>query len=98
GGAVIPGALAGIATVLAIKAMDRYLYHVDDPVGGFPVHGVNGLIGSIAVPIFANPAIAGAGGLTQPGLLYGGGGTALVWLGLQVLGAAVSTAFVFVTA
>jgi Amt family ammonium transporter len=98
GGAVILGTLAGVVTVLAIKAMDRYLYHVDDPVGGFPVHGVNGAIGSAVVPIFANPAIAGASGLTQAGLLYGGGSTALVWLGLQVFGVIVSTIFVFVTA
>ena len=76
--------------------MDRYLYHVDDPVGGFPVHGVNGLIGSLAVPLFANPTIAGVGGLTQPGVFYGGGSSALVWLLLQAIGVLLSTAFVFV--
>ena len=38
----------------------------------------NGLIGSIVVPIFANPDIAGIGGRTQAGLLYGGGGAAEV--------------------
>ncbi len=73
-GATILGVLAGVVTVLAMKAMEKYLYRVDDPVGGFPVHGVNGLIGSIVVPIFANPDVAGIGGLTQAGLLYGGGG------------------------
>ncbi|MGH2355900.1 MAG: ammonium transporter, partial [Chloroflexota bacterium] len=43
-GATVLGLLAGVVTVLAMKAMDKYLYHVDDPVGGFPVHGVNGMI------------------------------------------------------
>ncbi len=97
-GATILGVLAGVATVVAIKVMDRYLYHVDDPVGGFPVHGVNGLIGSMVVPLFANPDIAGIGGLTQAGLFYGGGSAAATWLVLQVVGVLLSTIFVFVTA
>jgi Amt family ammonium transporter len=95
-GATVLGVLAGVVTVVAIKAMDRYLYHVDDPVGGFPVHGVNGLIGSMAVPLFANPAIASIGGLTQPGLFYGGGSAAAIWLLLQVVGVLISTVFIFV--
>jgi Amt family ammonium transporter len=95
-GATILGVLAGVVTVLAIKAMDRYLYHVDDPVGGFPVHGVNGLIGSILVPVFAHPDVASISGVTQPGLLYGGGAAAATWLLLQIVGALVSTVFIFV--
>lgn len=96
-GATILGTLAGIVTVVAIKAMDRYLYHVDDPVGGFPVHGVNGVIGSLVVPIFAHPDIASISGLTQPGLLYGGGVNAAIWLLLQAIAVLISTVFVFVT-
>jgi ammonium transporter, Amt family len=95
-GAGVLGILAGVVTVLAIKMMDKYLYHVDDPVGGFPVHGVNGLIGSLVVPLFANPAVAGIGGLTQPGLFYGGGGNAIIWLLLQAIAVLVSTVIVFV--
>jgi Amt family ammonium transporter len=97
-GALILGILAGVVTVLAIKAMDKYLYHVDDPVGGFPVHGVNGFIGSLVVPLFANPDVAGIGGLTQAGLFYGGGSNALIWFLLQAIAVIISTAFVFVTA
>jgi Amt family ammonium transporter len=96
-GATILGILAGVVTVVAMKAMDRYLYHVDDPVGGFPVHGVNGILGSALVPVFANPDIAGISGLTQAGLLYGGGGAAFTWLVLQIIGVLVSVLFVFVT-
>ena len=95
-GACILGILAGVITVIAIKAMDRYLYHVDDPVGGFPVHGVNGFIGSLVVPLFANPDIAGIGGLTQAGLFYGGGGDAAVWFLLQAIAVVISTVFIFV--
>ena len=97
-GALVLGILAGVVTVLAIKAMDKYLYHVDDPVGGFPVHGVNGFIGSLVVPLFANPDVAGIGGLTQAGLFYGGGTNALIWFLLQAIAVVVSAAFVFVTA
>jgi Amt family ammonium transporter len=96
-GAIVLGMMAGIVTFVAIKAMDKYLYRVDDPVGGFPVHGVNGIIGSLVVPIFANPDIAGIGGLTQAGLLYGGGAEAATWLLLQTIGVALATVFVFAT-
>jgi Amt family ammonium transporter len=97
-GAAILGILAGVVTIVAIKLMDKYLYHVDDPVGGFPVHGVNGFIGSVVVPLFANPAYASISGLTQAGLFYGGGGAAAVWFLLQLIGAIVATVVIYVTA
>ncbi len=93
-GAAVLGILAGAVTFAAVKLMDRYLYHVDDPIGGFPVHGVNGAIGSLAVPLFANPALASISGITTPGLFYGGGAAALVWLLLQAIGVVVSIVFV----
>jgi ammonium transporter, Amt family len=93
-GAGVLGLLAGVVTLVAIKLMDKYLYHVDDPVGGFPVHGVNGLIGSLVVPLFASPAVSG---LSVAGLFYGGGVESLVWLLLQTIAVAVSTAFIFGT-
>ena len=40
--------------------------HVDDSLDAFGVHGVGGFIGSLAVGIFANPAVNG-----RIGLLYG---------------------------
>jgi len=96
-GAAVLGIMAGVVTVLAIKAMDKYLYHVDDPVGGFPVHGVNGVIGSLVVPLFANPDVAGIGGLTQAGLFYGGGSNAIVWFLIQAIAVVISAVFVFAT-
>lgn len=93
-GAGVLGLSAGVITLIAIKLMDKYLYHVDDPVGGFPVHGVNGLIGSIVVPLFASPEVSG---LSVAGLFYGGGAEALAWLLIQTIAVVVSTVFVFAT-
>ncbi len=61
------------------------------------MHGVNGLLGSLLVPVFANPDVAGIGGLTQAGLLYGGGANALIWFVLQAIAVLVSAGFVFAT-
>jgi Amt family ammonium transporter len=58
---------------------------------------VNGLIGSLVVPLFANPDVAGIGGLTQAGLFYGGGANALVWFLLQAIAVIVSAVIVFAT-
>jgi Amt family ammonium transporter len=93
GSALILGVMAGVVTMVATKLIERYLYQIDDPVGGFPVHGVNGLLGSIVVPIFAKPELSG---FPVPGLLYGGGERAIQWLGAQALAAVAMSALVFV--
>mgnify|MGYP003349424650 CR=1 FL=1 len=93
-GATILGLLAGVVTMVAIKAMDTYLYHIDDPVGGFPVHGVNGIIGTAIVPLFANPAVSG---ISQAGLFYGGGSGAVTWLLLQGIGVVIITVVSYAT-
>ena len=51
GSALIIGAVAGALVVAAIIAMDKV--RIDDPVGAFPVHGVCGMWGLLAIPIFA---------------------------------------------
>ena len=56
---------------------------IDDPVGAFPVHGMNGMFGILAVGIW------GVDGL---GLLHGSGFTQL---GIQALGIGACIAFVF---
>jgi Amt family ammonium transporter len=90
--ALLLGILAGGVTFAATKLMERFLYQVDDPIGGFPVHGVNGILGSLLVPVFANPAYSG---LAVPGLLYGGGSQALTWLLIQTIGVIAASALVF---
>ncbi|MFZ2378334.1 MAG: ammonium transporter [Trichococcus flocculiformis] len=78
-GAIAIGFIAGFAIVLAVEFVDQKL-KIDDPVGAFSVHGVNGALGTILVGIFA----------TDGGLLYGGG---FNMLGIQTLGVASVAAY-----
>lgn len=77
-GAAIVGIVSGILVVLTIEILDTKL-HIDDPVGAVGVHCVNGIWGTLAVGLLANPdAPAGLSGL-----LYTGSFTQL---GIQALG------------
>ncbi len=77
GASLFIGAVGGVIVVLATFMLDKV--HVDDPVGAFPVHGVNGIWGTLAVGLFGRQAL----GLANDGLFYGGGFTQL---GVQALG------------
>ena len=81
--ALVIGAVAGVLVVVSILTVENM--GVDDPVGAFSVHGVNGIWGLIAVGLFADGTY---GDIT--GLFYGGGtaqlshqligaGTVIVW-------------------
>jgi Amt family ammonium transporter len=48
--AIIIGLVAGLLIILGVKLLD-YL-KIDDPVGAWPVHGLNGVWGGIATGIF----------------------------------------------
>jgi Amt family ammonium transporter len=87
---LVIGAIGGVIVVLGALLLDRI--GVDDPVGAVPVHGLNGVWGTLAVGLFAAPDLSAA--LGGPGLLYGGG---LRQLGVQALGCLTVVAFVFVT-
>ena len=78
-GSFIVGIVSGILVVLVVELLDLKL-HIDDPVGAVAVHMANGIWGTIAVGLFANPSAPA--GLT--GLFYGEGGA--YQLGIQVLG------------
>ncbi|MCQ2613685.1 MAG: ammonium transporter [Treponemataceae bacterium] len=87
GGACIIGIVAGLLVVFGVWLMD-YKFHIDDPVGAVAVHMMNGIWGTLAVGLFANPtvpgyALADSEGNLIAGLFYGGG---LKCLGLQCLG------------
>jgi ammonium transporter, Amt family len=73
------GAIAGAITFFGVQLMERI--KVDDPVGAFPVHGLNGIFGVLAV------AIWGTDGL---GILHGG---SINQLGIQALGIAACIAW-----
>jgi Amt family ammonium transporter len=55
--AIIIGAVAGILVVVGIKLLD--MLKIDDPVGAWPVHGLNGIWGGIATGIFGSAAMPG---------------------------------------
>lgn len=52
---IIIGAVAGILVVGAAALLEKF--QIDDVVGAFPVHGVNGMWGTLAVAIFAKPEL-----------------------------------------
>ena len=80
-GASIVGIIAGIVVVIVVEALDLKL-HIDDPVGAVGVHCANGIWGTIAVGLLANPdAPAGLSGL-----LYTGSASLL---GIQLIGVTV---------
>ncbi len=84
-GAAVVGLVAGILVVVVVETLDLKL-HIDDPVGAVGVHCANGIWGTIAVGLLANPdAPAGLRGLFYTGDFS--------QLGLQLLGFATVAAW-----
>ena len=77
-GAAVVGIVSGILVVVVVELLDLKL-HIDDPVGAVGVHMANGIWGTIAVGLLANPdAPAGLRGLFYTGDFH--------QTGLQLLG------------
>ena len=77
-GAAVVGLVAGFLVVAVVEVLDLKM-HIDDPVGAVAVHMANGIWGTIAVGLLANPdAPAGLSGLIYTGSFR--------QLGLQLLG------------
>ncbi|MCR4726886.1 MAG: ammonium transporter [Clostridia bacterium] len=92
-GATVVGLVSGVLVVVVVEVLDLKL-HIDDPVGAVAVHMTNGVWGTIAVGLLANPnAPAGLSGLFYTGSFR--------QLGLQALGviavAAWTTAMMILT-
>ena len=77
GAAILIGIVAGFLVIMGIDWLNRL--QIDDPVGAFPVHGLCGIWGTLAVGLFGQQAL----GAPSSGLFYGGG---LGQLGVQALG------------
>lgn len=97
-GAAIIGVVAGFLVVFGVWFMD-YKLHIDDPVGAVAVHMMNGIWGTIAVGLFANPTVpdyglANKAGEQLAGLFYGGG---FELLGIQFLGMGATILWTVVT-
>ena len=78
--AIIIGMIGGVIVVLGVALLDKV--RVDDPVGAIPVHGMNGVWGTLAVGLFHE----------SEGLFLGGG---ISQLGVQAFG--IISVFLFVT-
>ena len=100
-GAIIIGLVSGAVLVYGIDLVENVL-KVDDPVGAVAVHGLNGIWGTVAIGLFAAPAV---GFLTEmggepgtadavAGVFYGGGASLLV---TQIIGALSISAWAFGT-
>lgn len=87
-GSTVVGIVSGFLVVFVVEFLDLKL-HIDDPVGAVGVHLANGVWGTIAVGLLANPS-APAG---LKGLFYTGDFTLL---GVQSLGIAAILAWTIV--
>lgn len=66
-GSAVVGVVSGILVVAVVELLDLKL-HIDDPVGAVGVHLANGVWGTLAVGLLANPdAPAGLNGLFYTG-------------------------------
>ncbi|MBN2405330.1 MAG: ammonium transporter [Coriobacteriia bacterium] len=85
GASILIGMIAGVLVVVSVLLVENM--GVDDPVGAFSVHGVNGIFGLIAVGLWADGTYNGVAGL-----FYGGGTELLV---AQLTGAVTVMAWAF---
>jgi Amt family ammonium transporter len=86
-GSIAIGAIAGVACAYAVGLKYRFGY--DDSLDVVGVHLVGGLVGTLAIGLFADPATPAA----VAGLFYGGG---FDQLGRQAIGAFAVLAYSFV--
>ena len=89
-GSAVVGVVSGVLVVVMVEFIDLKL-HVDDPVGAVAVHFANGVWGTLAVGLLANPkAPAGLSGLFYTGSfkLFGvqalGIAAILLWTGVMM--------------
>ncbi len=81
-GASIIGIVSGLLVCFGVWFLD-YKLHIDDPVGAVAVHMMNGIWGTIAVGLFANPDVPGYALVDQDGnelagVFYGGGADLII--------------------
>lgn len=85
--AIVIGTIAGYIVVKGVELLDKL--QIDDPVGAFPVHGINGVWGTLSIGIFGKQAL----GLANNGFIYGGNP---MQLGIQIVGSVSAVVFVIV--
>ena len=60
-GALAIGIMSGLSGYFAVHSLKKWLGY-DDTLDAFGIHGIVGIVGSLATGLFANPAINGAAG------------------------------------
>src|SRR5437763_3279433 len=95
-GAIIIGAVAGVVVPLGVDFLEHV--RVDDPIGAWPVHGLDGIWGTLSLGLLAagRYGISNADGVDTSTLVKGlfyGGGTAQ--LRSQLIGSATCVVVVF---
>jgi Amt family ammonium transporter len=93
GSSFIIGIIAGVLVVLSVHFFDKL--KVDDPVSAVSVHMTNGVFGTIALGLFADPTVCPAAAVAKAGLFKGGG---MAQLMPQIIGVVAVAVFVFVLA
>lgn len=86
---IVIGLIAGALVVFAVLFFDKV--KLDDPVGALSVHLVNGIFGTLAVGLWADPSIAPVTGPAAG--LFAGGGFAQLWK--QLVGVATVGIYTF---
>jgi Amt family ammonium transporter len=88
---VIIGGIGGMLAVVAVIFFDRI--KIDDPVGALSVHLANGIWGTLAIGLFADPVAVGydAAGGPLAGVFAGGGAAQLIKQATGVLAVAAYT-------
>jgi Amt family ammonium transporter len=98
-GAIFIGLVAGVLVYLAVEALEWL--RIDDPIGAVPVHGINGIWGTLSLGLFACGKYGATGPLAADnsaplkGLFYGGGTAVLL---AQFIGSLTITVSTFVVA
>jgi ammonium transporter, Amt family len=98
-GSIILGSVAGVIAVAGAELLE-YL-RIDDPIGAVPVHGLNGIWGTLSLGLFATGEFGATGPFAPDnsaplkGLFYGGGTQVLV---AQIIGSAITCISTFVIA
>lgn len=90
--AVVIGLVAGLIVPPLVVLVDKL--KIDDPIGCIPVHGISGVIGTLAIGLFATRERLDALSLSgsEEGIFFGGGGHQL-WV--QFYGVMATIAFTF---
>jgi Amt family ammonium transporter len=98
-GSILLGAVAGVIVVYGAELLEHL--RIDDPIGAVPVHGLNGIWGTLSLGLFASGQYGATGPFAADnsaplrGLFYGGGTQVLT---AQLIGSLIVTVSTFTAA